>query len=314
MDEITILDKTYISSKRAAEITGYAKDYVGQLCREGHIDAKMVGRSWYVYEPSIRKHRFGEDESSTLSRESGTIRSEDDVSEASAASLVPQWEPSVYEAESVDMIPPLQTPIRAPFESGTIISVPKTMSEMTPEDTHATLTDMQLAWREWFDRKQEARIESPEIIEARIEAPEVAEEVDEETLAEDPGEESEEEFSIPIHKMQSEEAVPINLIDSIESVAEPAFIYPDEVAEEMPKEIVRTKPVTKRGSRIMKRDRATKERARSNVLIMAFLFAIAMISIAVATVGTGYAEKYLSGHGVHNPIVNFLVGDSTFRR
>jgi hypothetical protein len=59
MNEITIGDKVYISAKRAAEITGYARDYVGQLCREGHMDAKMVGRSWYVYEPAIRAHRFG---------------------------------------------------------------------------------------------------------------------------------------------------------------------------------------------------------------------------------------------------------------
>ncbi|MCW9054562.1 MAG: helix-turn-helix domain-containing protein [Candidatus Pacebacteria bacterium] len=38
----------YISSKRAAELMGYTQDYIGQLCRAGKIEARQVGRSWYV--------------------------------------------------------------------------------------------------------------------------------------------------------------------------------------------------------------------------------------------------------------------------
>lgn len=64
MDELTIGDKVYISTKRAAALTGYAKDYIGQLCREGRVEAKLVGRSWYVREESLRGHRFGEEETS----------------------------------------------------------------------------------------------------------------------------------------------------------------------------------------------------------------------------------------------------------
>src|SRR6185369_4066687 len=63
MNELVIEEKKYVSSKRAAEITGYAKDYVGQLCREGRVTAQLVGRSWYVLETSIREHRFGSAES-----------------------------------------------------------------------------------------------------------------------------------------------------------------------------------------------------------------------------------------------------------
>lgn len=57
--------KVHVSSKRAAEITGYAKDYIGQLCREGRIEARLVGRSWYAEEESLRKHRFGDIEGAT---------------------------------------------------------------------------------------------------------------------------------------------------------------------------------------------------------------------------------------------------------
>lgn len=56
MEELVIQGKKYISSKRAANITGYAKDYVGQLARQGKVPATRVGRSWYVDEQAILTH------------------------------------------------------------------------------------------------------------------------------------------------------------------------------------------------------------------------------------------------------------------
>lgn len=56
MDEIIVNQTKYISSKRASAATGYAKDYVGQLVRQGKIDARKVGRSWYVNERQILEH------------------------------------------------------------------------------------------------------------------------------------------------------------------------------------------------------------------------------------------------------------------
>lgn len=48
--------KEYISSKRASQISKYTKDYVGQLCRGNKIDARLVGRNWYVNLESLRGH------------------------------------------------------------------------------------------------------------------------------------------------------------------------------------------------------------------------------------------------------------------
>lgn len=56
MDSIDLQGKKYISSKRAAKITGYAQDYVGQLARGEKIPATRVGRSWYVSERDILEH------------------------------------------------------------------------------------------------------------------------------------------------------------------------------------------------------------------------------------------------------------------
>jgi len=47
--------KKYISSKRAAETYGYTKDYIGQLARGKKIDARLVGRSWYVLKSDLEK-------------------------------------------------------------------------------------------------------------------------------------------------------------------------------------------------------------------------------------------------------------------
>lgn len=56
-DALIFSGKSFISSKRAAQLMGYTKDYVGQLCRNGKVEARLVGRTWYVNEASIEAHR-----------------------------------------------------------------------------------------------------------------------------------------------------------------------------------------------------------------------------------------------------------------
>ena len=49
--------KKFISSSRAAKISGYVNDYIGQLSRDGKLDCRMVGRSWYVSLESLLDHK-----------------------------------------------------------------------------------------------------------------------------------------------------------------------------------------------------------------------------------------------------------------
>jgi hypothetical protein len=58
MNEITLENKVYVSSKRAAELTGYAKDYVGQLCREGRVEARLIGRNWYIRKDALEDRQL----------------------------------------------------------------------------------------------------------------------------------------------------------------------------------------------------------------------------------------------------------------
>lgn len=49
--------KEYISASRAGEKTSYTSDYIGQLCRSGKVEGKLVGRTWYVDFSSLLEHR-----------------------------------------------------------------------------------------------------------------------------------------------------------------------------------------------------------------------------------------------------------------
>ena len=56
-DEINLGDKKYVSSKRAAQESGYAQDYIGQLARSGQIDAQRVSGLWYVNVESLTSYK-----------------------------------------------------------------------------------------------------------------------------------------------------------------------------------------------------------------------------------------------------------------
>jgi len=138
MDEILIGEKKYISSKQAAKATGYAKDYIGQLCREGRVPARLVGRSWYVLESAIQDHRFGEQ------------KAEQPVRQPAAPESFSTWESPRYEAEppAEELLPSVQ---RAEEAEGPDVQ---------------RLHD---SWKEWFDRIADASIAAPQVSEEREE-------------------------------------------------------------------------------------------------------------------------------------------------
>ncbi len=48
-------NSTLISLSRAAQITGYHQDYLGQLCRLGKLSSIKVGRNWFTFPEAISK-------------------------------------------------------------------------------------------------------------------------------------------------------------------------------------------------------------------------------------------------------------------
>lgn len=105
MDELVIDDKKYISSKQAAKLTGYAKDYVGQLCREGRVSARLVGRSWYVLESAIQDHRFGD--TPQEARRPVQVTRTESAPPTPTAVVSASWEAPRYEPTQHVELPPL---------------------------------------------------------------------------------------------------------------------------------------------------------------------------------------------------------------
>jgi hypothetical protein len=56
-DAVLLEGKEYVSAKRAADETGYARDYIGQLARKGLIGAQRVGGLWYVSLDSLKGYQ-----------------------------------------------------------------------------------------------------------------------------------------------------------------------------------------------------------------------------------------------------------------
>jgi len=57
MEAVIFDGKEYTKASVVAKKFGYTADYLGQLCRGKKVDARMVGRSWYINIDSIDAHR-----------------------------------------------------------------------------------------------------------------------------------------------------------------------------------------------------------------------------------------------------------------
>lgn len=58
---VTFDGKDHVSASRAAKLTGYHQDYVGQLARAGTIPSRQVGNRWYVEREALMAHKKGKD-------------------------------------------------------------------------------------------------------------------------------------------------------------------------------------------------------------------------------------------------------------
>ncbi len=54
--EIVLDGKVYITASEAARLTGYTNDYIGQLCRGGKVEGKVIGRTRYVCRESLEAY------------------------------------------------------------------------------------------------------------------------------------------------------------------------------------------------------------------------------------------------------------------
>lgn len=293
MDEITIEGKVYISSKQAAKITGYAKDYVGQLCREGRVEARHIGRNWYVLEDSIREHRFGAPEEKPVEVPN---RTESVIDSAST------WQRPQYVPETPAFVPSLSP--KAPE---------------VPVSTPA-IADMQSAWKEWFEEKKpmEALPDGSEDFkdeylplivpepstEAQIEAP-------------IPEQKEEQEEMVVISRIQEEpETVPSEILEGEKVELHRSYTTTTSPMKEYEDEIVEVRPAPRMQAPVKRAPIESEEVGANNGVIRALLLVVALAAALIALIGTGNAEQLFSGtsldFGAQKEVIDFLGGKSTY--
>ena len=59
MEVVIFEGKEYTKASVLAARFRYTSDYLGQLCRGKKVDARLVGRAWYINLDSLNHHRDG---------------------------------------------------------------------------------------------------------------------------------------------------------------------------------------------------------------------------------------------------------------
>ncbi len=280
MDELTFDDKKYISTKLAAKVTGYAKDYVGQLCREGRVPARQVGRSWYVQESAIRDHRFG------------SLKNEKEISaeeekKYKTTSISSTWDAPRYEAVEAEQLPQVHRP-KEVLDSPKDPIKPTDKNQLEQSENPALASSLQKGWDEWFSNIKTSEKEVNHEMPTEIKITKVP--------TTDIESSSEEKESVPLHVFheneepihREEEKVPDSSIEVEKNIA-----YTQE--EELP-----TNPVS-------------VERRKGGFLVRSFvglLILIALATTSFAIIASGYTDTYM----VSFKPATFITGISIYNK
>ncbi len=60
-------NSSLISLSRAAQLSGYHQDYLGQLCRAGKLPASKIGRHWFTSKDAVEKLNEAQSQAETIS-------------------------------------------------------------------------------------------------------------------------------------------------------------------------------------------------------------------------------------------------------
>ncbi len=103
MDELIVNGTTYLKASVAARNAGYTSDYVGQLCRGKKIDARLVGRTWYVNPDELGVHQV---EKRRMARVKAREQVRKSIAEHTASKTKKlEARPLAYETDDSELIP-----------------------------------------------------------------------------------------------------------------------------------------------------------------------------------------------------------------
>ena len=119
LDSIVSFDgKDYVSASKAAKLTSYNQDYIGQLARAGKILSRQIGNRWYVERVGLLVHKAQKDAllGAVQAEAVGLLRSGPPSRYLDEYKVAPQHEPEgimKYTQETDDLMPVLQKGIPA---------------------------------------------------------------------------------------------------------------------------------------------------------------------------------------------------------
>jgi hypothetical protein len=97
--KIYISSEEYLDTETAARLSGYSRDYIGQLARDGELKAKKLGKVWFVSKKSIQEHKRTEEKrrnknSEEVQEDSLSYKKEDIIESL----------PTIHKEETVDIL------------------------------------------------------------------------------------------------------------------------------------------------------------------------------------------------------------------
>ncbi|HMO77697.1 MAG TPA: hypothetical protein PKA42_01085 [Candidatus Paceibacterota bacterium] len=135
MKGVTIDGVEYLPATSLAKQFRYTTDYIGQLCRAKKVDAKLVGRTWYVNPLSLTKHKTARykkvepaEKTTEIAKEITLSRTEvnPEIFVSKHQKLQPtqqphfsrriDWKPLKYEADEVELLPKMTRPDAIPHK------------------------------------------------------------------------------------------------------------------------------------------------------------------------------------------------------
>jgi hypothetical protein len=301
MEELTLDGKKYVSSKRAAEITGYAKDYIGQMCREGRVEARQVGRAWYVLESALRHHRFGKAKEETKTKVV-EVQKEVEIKEIKPVSVVTNtWEAPRYHSETPEFMAEIKKP--EAVEGSESINLLNSEPEIA-SDRKDPLKDLQSAWKEWFAVKQTPELEPEHLL---------ADHEEGHVRSEDGSVISTAYSSVetPLASYSPVYAPEDGFIES-EAVSIPIARLTDKVEIEE-KEKLDEIAVYKKQKTSRKARRSGRGLGGLVLVIRTVLIVVAVISIFIGVIGTGVAHNYIP-KSYQTSVLSQIEGVSSFKK
>lgn len=126
MDTVVINGVEYTKAADLARAFKYTSDYIGQLCRSRKVDAKLIGRTWYVNAQTLSQHKTVRYKKTGQSEKISTDKAVSDFSRLDVEPVIRKntarnvsfkkpinfthhigWSPLKYEADEADLLPNL---------------------------------------------------------------------------------------------------------------------------------------------------------------------------------------------------------------